>query len=284
MTPSRKRESASKPDLRLNILVAYPYCTPRVIDFIKEHQDAVRFIVDSGAFTAWKGGKPVQMDDYCRFLEGLRVEPWHYFALDEIGDAEKTYTNFLEMRRRGFKPVPIFTRGERPERLEDYYGHSKLVAVGGLVGTFRARGFLNGIMKRINGRQVHWFGFADTQYLKTYRPFSCDTSVFESGARYGRLRLYMGSGRFSETNRPMFAKKPPIEIMRRVEQLGFDPGLLAKEGSWRRGHSVVRRLCAASAVAYMLDVQKNLGTYLFAAYAANEFGMQLVEAYRRQMP
>lgn len=128
---------------RLNVLVAYPYATPQVVEQLRQCGPDLRFLLDSGAFTAWKAGKPIELDDYCRFLEALPVKPWRYFALDVIGDPHGTMRNYEAMLRRGFSPVPIFTRGEDPSVLEDYYKTSDVVGIGGLVGTANNRGFVH---------------------------------------------------------------------------------------------------------------------------------------------
>ena len=77
----------------MNVLMAYPYLTPPALKFWRDNQDSIDMLVDSGAFTAWKSGNPIQLDDYCRFLDGLEMKPWRYFALDVIGDPAATEKN-----------------------------------------------------------------------------------------------------------------------------------------------------------------------------------------------
>ena len=79
---------------RLNILVAYPYMNPQVIESLRRCGSWLRFTLDSGAFTAWKAGKPIELDDYCRFLEQLPIKPWRYFTLDVIGNPDGTLKNY----------------------------------------------------------------------------------------------------------------------------------------------------------------------------------------------
>ena len=66
--------------VRLNTLIAYPYLKPDAVEMLRARADQVRFVLDSGAFTAWKSGNPIALDDYCRFIEGLPIKPWRYFA------------------------------------------------------------------------------------------------------------------------------------------------------------------------------------------------------------
>lgn len=260
--------SLSDNEPRANILVAYPYWSSDVDKLVAAYPDKLRILLDSGAFTAWKQGAPINLDDYCRFIESLPVAPWRYFTLDVIGDAEGSMRNYETMLKRGFKPVPIFTRGEQASVLDDYYKTSDVVGVGGLVGTQNNKGFVNGIMRHVGKRRVHWLGFTNIDYLKHYRPYMCDSSSWESGGRYASIRLYMGKGRYVSVKKADFLGKPSQEILDRIKDLGFDPYALRKESAWRGGNSTNRRLSAASALALSLDVQKNLGTLMFNAIAA----------------
>lgn len=250
---------------RLNILVAYPYVNAPMLEALQSCGPQLRFLLDSGAFTAWKAGKPIQLDDYCRFLDTLPVKPWRYFSLDVVGDPEATLRNYETMLRRGYTPVPIFTRGEDPSVLEDFYKTSDVVGIGGLVGTRGNRGFVRGIMKRIGARKVHWLGFTNLDFLRVFRPYMCDSSSWESGARYGVISLYMGRGRFKRFNRQGFVEKPDNAILQRIRDLGVDPYSLAREQGWRGGLSPARTLCARSGVALSVDVGCHLGTRMFLA-------------------
>ena len=254
---------------RLNVLVAYPYMNPQVIERLRAVGPALRFVLDSGAFTAWKAGKPIQLDDYCRFLEQLPIKPWRYFTLDVIGDPEGTKRNYETMLARGFNPVPIFTRGEDPAALDEFYKTSDVVGIGGLVGTPGNRGFVKGIMRHANNRMVHWLGFCDINFIKVYRPYMCDSSTWESPARYGTMRLYMGRAKFKTIDRHVFQKIPDEDIMGRIKFLGIDPHKLAKSCNWKGGPSVLRDLCARNGLALSVDVEKQTQTKMFLAIATN---------------
>jgi hypothetical protein len=264
---------------KLNILIAYPYFKGATVNTVIEAQEKIRLVVDSGAFTAWKAGKPIELDDYCRFLEGLPVEPWRYFTLDVIGDPGATLKNYETMLRRGFKPVPIFTRGEDPSVLDDLYKTSDVVGVGGLVGTQGNAEFVSGIMAHAAGRRVHLLGFTRMAHLRAFRPYMCDASSWESGARYASLPLYLGSGKIKVVGKQDFRSRPSQEICRAICRLGVDPRLLAMAGAWTGGYSVSRRLCALSGVALSRDVQRNLGTNYFLAVAADCGLRLLIEAH-----
>ena len=175
--------------------------------------------------------------------------------------------NYEIMLKRGFNPIPIFTRGESLSVLEDFYKTSDVVGIGGLVGTQKNKGFVRGIMRHVGKRMVHWLGFTDIQFLKYFKPYMCDSSTWESGARYGTLRLYLGKGKFVSINKQEFKDKPKKNILDRIKWLGVDPYIMSKVDSWHGGNSYSRSLCARSGVALSVDIEKNIKTKLFLATA-----------------
>ena len=259
----------------VNLLITFPYFKGALLKVAIEQHSKVRLVVDSGAFTAWRLGKTVKLDDYCHFLDTLPIKPWRYFSLDVVGDPGGSMRNYETMLQRGYKPVPIFTRGEDPSVLDDYYKTSDVVAIGGLVGTKGSQGFVNGIMKHVAKRKVHWLGFTNMDYLKFYRPYMCDTSSWESGARFACLNLYVGHGQFIAIKKSEFVNKPNDKVINAVKRLGLDPYQLGRTANWHGGYSLSRTLCAASAVALSADIERNIGTKYFISVAA-EIGYNLL--------
>jgi hypothetical protein len=261
---------AHDPDL-LNVLVAYPYATPPMLTRLAEYKESIRFVLDSGAFTAWKAGKPIDLDDYCRFLDRLPVKPWRYFLLDVIGDPKGTLRNYEIMLKRGYSPVPIFTRGEDPSILNDFYKSSDVVAVGGLVGTRGNKGFVNGIMRHIGKRRVHWLGFTVPEYILHYRPYMCDSSSFDSPLRFGKLKLYIGRGKMIDVQAKDFIRKPPQKILDAVRFYTEDPHSLATKSEWvnsGKNKTTLERLTYKSAVAMYRELSSRSGTLIFFACTA----------------
>jgi hypothetical protein len=75
-------------------------------------------LIDSGAYSAWRLGVPINLDEYCDFLIANRDWIWNYVSLDVInpGRPEEAAAmgreNYLHMRRRGLSPIPVFHAGE----------------------------------------------------------------------------------------------------------------------------------------------------------------------------
>lgn len=78
----------------------------------------IKLIMDSGAYSAWRLGKPIDLKQYCDFLE--RNLDWieHPVALDVINPkdpeaaAAASFENLKYMRSRGLNPVPVYHVGE----------------------------------------------------------------------------------------------------------------------------------------------------------------------------
>jgi hypothetical protein len=256
-------------DKKINVLIAYPYTSKGAIQQFVDHGDNIRFLLDSGAFTAWKTGKEVKLDDYCKFVESLPVKPWRYFTLDVIGNAEATFKNYETMLKRGFKPVPIFTRGEKVDMIDEYYKTAEVVGVGGLVGTAGNKGFVNGLMKRIGTRRCHWLGFTSLPFLKHYHPYMCDSSSWKSSRRYGDVALYTGDGKFTTLRKVTFSKPPPLDVINKLAAYGFDAKDLAQTHEWHGGYTLSSFISTCSWVLYQADIRKFLGTELFLAAAGD---------------
>jgi hypothetical protein len=239
-------------------------------------------VLDSGAFTAWKGGSPIDLDDYCRFIEGLAFPPWRYFALDVIGDPVASMRNYETMRARGFNPMPVFTRGEDPAILDTYYETSDVVGIGGLANTEGNRAFVNGIMPHVAGRRVHTLGFAHREYLRAYRPYMADSSTWVNPLRFGLVDLHR-DGQVISIKKADFIRPPKPEVAAFVREFGIRPRDLARKEQWTNsgvGRNAVELMTFRSTVRLQLDVQRALGTLLFMPCTVRQHIVQAHAAFR----
>ena len=75
-------------------------------------------ILDSGAYTAWRSGKPINLLEYCDFIKRNQAWITSYANLDVINQndpeqaAHDSHENYKFMRAQGLKPMPIFHVGE----------------------------------------------------------------------------------------------------------------------------------------------------------------------------
>lgn len=273
-------------DKNLNVLVAYPYLNKSLQTYLQDKND-INLLLDSGAFTAWKAGQVIEIDDYCKFIDNLPIKPWKYFALDVVGNPQKTMENYEIMLKRGYKPIPIFTRGEDISVLEDYYKTSDLVGVGGLVGTKKNKAFVNALMKKINKRKVHWLGFTNIKYIKFYKPYMCDSSSWLTGSRYASFNLYCGNGKFEKINKRQwltnrdYLNGNELTIKKVISNYGFNYFDLQKTNGWIGGNSVIRNLCASSYIKLSDDIENQLNTRFFLASSNKSDVERLYNNYTR---
>lgn len=250
------------------VLVAYPYMSRSVTAQLKKHESSIRFLLDSGAFTAWKAGKQIRVEDYIAFVRNLPIEPWRYFALDVVGDAAGTMKNYEKMLQAGLTPIPVFTRGEKLEMLDELYKTSEVVAIGGLVGTRGNKGFVKGIMQYVGNRKVHWLGFTNLDFIRLFKPYMCDSSSWKMGALYGRVSLYCLDGNvrsFGKGSKEIKRLSKDPMLVQTIRNYGVDIDHLADNEAWRTGKSLIFQLGCASQLKQSYDSLNKVGTNLFLA-------------------
>lgn len=249
-----------------------------VINILNQNKESVRFLLDSGAFTAWKSGKQIDLDSYCRFIESLPFKPWRYFNLDVIGDAHASFINYEKMLSRGLKPIPIFTRGEDIKMLDKYYETSDVVGIGGLVGTPGNKGFVKGIMSKVGDRKVHWLGFNPQAFIAHYKPYMCDSSSWSSAVRFASCKLYDKNGSWHHVTKKSFMTKPADVILSILNKYQIDPKRLSKSAEWKnsgKGSYALEELTYKSWTRYQLDLKSNLDVNFFLA-CANSWQIKLM--------
>jgi len=261
---------------RLPFLAAYPFLK-KFPAAVARHADVLDLFVDSGAFTAWTLKIDITLDEYCGFLDSLPVLPWRYLTLDVIGDPEATLRNYEELRRRGYAPVPIVTRGDEAEAINRYYEGSDFVAFGGVTGVGNSSAaWCKAVMQIVGDRKAHLLGMTRMEWVKALRPYSVDSSSWMQAARFGTVAVYMGGGVMKQFN-PRKGP-PPRDVAARIRRYGIDPFALAKgdnlKGAWGLGQQVA----ALSWVELSYDCETALGTRLFLAAATEQYLDQLVWA------
>jgi hypothetical protein len=140
----RKREKELSNLWRFR-LWSYHYLTQEK-QIIKMENKKVELFLDSGAFSAWTQGVPVDIREYIKFIKENANVIDVYANLDVIGiggkkpnrlTAEKTLENQKVMEKAGLSPIPVFHFGEPFSFLEYYCSEYDYVALGvaGNIGT-----------------------------------------------------------------------------------------------------------------------------------------------------
>lgn len=226
MIPRRKPSSSASPKVDPR---------PPVMDLI----------LDSGAYSAWRLGKPINIDGYCDYL--LANLDWigHYVNLDVINPgspeeaARASFENLKHMRKRGLDPVPVYHVGEdiswlfrmldlgckyiglsasslvSRNKVDDWYAMawSHLVDSDGRP-TVRAHAFGEGRYTSL--RQFPWYSADSTSWI--YGSQRNGNMVFEDG----RKAVHRNDGLHHQAAQD-------IEHMDEVERAEFE-AILAKHG------------------------------------------------------
>lgn len=265
---------------RVNILIAFPYFKRAITEYLRDiPKDTYRLIVDSGAFTAWNIGKQINLDEYCRFLDSIEyLRPFNAVQLDVFGDPEGTWKNFGIMKSRGYDVMPVFTRGDSLERLDEMYRHTDYIMFGGITVGGKNLNYVKWFSENNKGRHVHWLGFCNVDFIKHYHPFSVDSSSWASGARFGNVAFYRGYGQLKTMGRKAFLTMPPDSIFKMAKTSGItkkEIALLQDRESWITSEyvpslekpmkSTANFISAIANVHRAADLEKNTGTRYFFA-------------------
>jgi hypothetical protein len=272
---------------KMPLLISYAYRDAFDWGMIREHRDHLDLLVDSGAFTAYKQGTDITVAEYCEWLNWLHaeiLEPTGYFTLDVIGNPQGTLVNYSEMLQAGYKPIPIFTRGDHPDAIEEMFQTSMaeagLVGIGGIqMKTNNSAGYLKMLMKHVGKRNVHWLGFTVQDFLLYYKPYSADSINWKGTALFGNIKLLTPNGQFKTVTKGNFWH---YNFMVQIAKLGFDSMELADDEAWKGGKGLAHRIATASYLEYMDEMKKRTGTKVYPVVNnTTEFEVIITEHIRR---
>lgn len=149
-------------------------------------KSASGLMIDSGAFTAWRKGTPINMSAYIEFL--LNGCPHHDAALtlDVIGDADASMTNWEFLHKLFNAIVPVWHEGDPIEHLDEYVAKSPLVALGRIEGRRSEQKTLDFYDSAFNRREhaYHALGNANPVQLEPYPFDSFDSTGWQRDAAY----------------------------------------------------------------------------------------------------
>lgn len=170
---------------------------------LKDSDLRPRVIIDSGAFTAWTTGKPINPKDYAAWAIDFDSRWRHQMAslefmnLDVIGDQDATWQNQSILEGLGMKPLPIVTYGVDLKHLDRALEQYDYISLGGLVPYTRQKDklqkWLDACFSRVMAyrkrtgilRRIHLLGVTTDWVLKKYPCYSSDSSSWVSCLRFG---------------------------------------------------------------------------------------------------
>lgn len=198
----------------------------------------VSIIIDSGAFSAWRLGKAIDLEKYCDYL--LANADWitHYVALDVINPlsteaaAKASFDNLVRMRARGLRPIPVYHVGEDISWLFrmldlgcDYIGLSASSLVSrNKVDDWYAWAWSH--LVNSSGLPIvkaHAFGEGRVESLKRFPWYSADsTSWIYSAQRAGVATMPNGLKVAMRNDGGSARQAPDIESLSPADRAAFD--------------------------------------------------------------
>jgi len=164
----------------------------------------MRVLIDSGAFTIWnqaqKGNKAaasIGIPQYCEWLKNNKGLYNHYVNFDVIHNGQASFDNWVEMKKRGFNPLPVYHASTDIKYLVRYLDSgADYICMGAVafVGMrYRFANFDNVWSNYLTDKEgfpkvkVHGFGLTSLSIMTRYPWYSVDSSSWAFIARHGGL-------------------------------------------------------------------------------------------------
>lgn len=158
-------------------------------------------MIDSGAYSAWRQGVPVDIQEYIRYVKTLLKRGYPqivYVNLDVIGDGEGSYTNWKIMRDAGLDPLPIYHAGTDEKWLKKYLHHTDHIGLGAIanMSSDKRKWALDRIWmdylldeKSMPKFKVHAMGVTSFELMARYPWHSIDSTSWLQAGMYGKVFL-----------------------------------------------------------------------------------------------
>lgn len=243
---------------------AYPKEVFEYLDMATAMGKRCNIMMDSGAFTAWSVGKPVQLPDLIAYNEKVLAAygQYHNFvfiALDVIpgergrrataediaGAVDQSYDNFLTMQQHfaGHTILPVYHSGEDERLRNAYLQRTDYICLSMDQGMTEANRLEWAKRAALPGFRYHGLAATGNRMVTQVGWYSVDSSSWVTVGSMGSILWPSTEGTFRvlavSSNSPSrhdagnhLSTLNPAEqsaVLRRIEALGFDPQRLATE-------------------------------------------------------
>jgi len=159
--------------------------------------ETIRLSLDSGAYTAWKQGHVLHVEQYAEVVQN---NP-HFdvaFNLDVIGDGKASYENWEKLNALGVHTIPVYHIGTEEIWLKKYLEKSEYIGLGAIANldTVKRLQGLSSIWKRylvdsqgLPSVKVHGMGLTAVQIMCRYPWYSVDSITPRISAIWGGVIL-----------------------------------------------------------------------------------------------
>lgn len=158
----------------------------------------MEYILDSGAYSSYKIGAKIDIDEYCDFIREHKDIIDHYIVLDVIGSDIKSYENLLYMQSKGLNPLPVFHQGDDFKYLELFVnGDYDFICLSPLDYSAKGSNMVNWLDRCFgdhicdeHGRakfKVHGLGLTTPHMMARYPWYSVDSTSWKLSAGFGSI-------------------------------------------------------------------------------------------------
>jgi hypothetical protein len=184
-------------ELKPPLLISFVY----VRKFLQEqHRYRYRhWVMDSGAYSAWKSGTSIDLADYTALCRERLTEDQtlrEVFALDVVGDWRASVRNAEQMWAAGVPAIPTFHHGEPEDVLLGLARDYPKVAIGGIVGLNpkAKQRFIEQCFARVWPKPLHGFGVGTKAHVMAVPWHSVDATNWEIGpCKFGSWKSFGGA-------------------------------------------------------------------------------------------
>jgi hypothetical protein len=156
----------------------------------------LRIFADSGAYTAFSQGFPLDVRAYGEWLHRWKHLFSAYANLDDKGSVATTLRNQAILESMGLRPIPVYHGGEPESVLTDYLQHYPYIALGGIAGgnhekAMVRRFFRHAFELAAEKRAVyHAFGMTYVPLVLGFPWYSTDSTTWINGTRFGIVPVF----------------------------------------------------------------------------------------------
>jgi len=219
-----------------NLLFSYAY-SDILYDWIKRKEPSddgnFNLIIDSGAFTVWRKGKEVNIQEYINFLHQIKnsckgnirvvnldVIPGKFgetkkIHKDKLKDnsiveeaAKKGYENLIIMLQNGIEPIHVFHQGESfkwLDKMVEKVGYIGISPANDVYTYINKKKWLDDVFDYLEKHQIkvntHGFGVWSPNILLEYPWTSCDSLSWLMLGVYGNVYYVKGGYKTPQFNR-----------------------------------------------------------------------------------
>lgn len=189
-------------------------------------------MLDSGAFTEFTTGKPVDINKLVQFIKTHKPE--YAIQLDVIGNDTATWKNYQYMKAQGLNNIlPVIHYRASEAHIERVVASSDYVLLGGLVPLTRQATKLQSWLDylyskyKLQDKKIHALGVTTEWALKRYPFYSVDSSSALSITRYpssNKMRQ-VKQKTLHYTDLYEVGIKPMLELEQRITKLWESRGV-----------------------------------------------------------